>query len=105
MGGSQRRYSENTKIRRIAKKKLGMDTPSKATVVTSKSDFELRRVAEIMPVGIAIASAISMASTVSSIVTGKRDTMSCDTSLFERIERPRSPCTTRDTHVAYWTGS
>jgi hypothetical protein len=52
-----------------------------------------------------MASAMRMARTASSTLVPSRDITSSNTGLPVRIERPRSPWTTWDSHVRNWIGS
>ena len=54
----------------IANQKLGVETPSNAKVVATKSSVELGRLADRMPTGIATINEMNMAMAPNSRVTG-----------------------------------
>ena len=95
--GSQRRYTPKNAISRRASQKIGTAWPATAPTMASRSSAEPRLTAETMPAGIAIATAIRSAATVSSTVAGSRSRISAATGRLLRRETPRSPRAARAT--------
>ena len=81
-----------------------MQMPKSAKVVPTRSTAVFRRNAHTRPIGKATRSEMAIASSASwRLGRSRRPTFSSTGSPF-RIERPRSPRSTRPIHVAYWRG-
>ena len=70
--GSQPSCTEKTRISISPSQKPGTDWPSSANTIATLSVFELRRIADSTPIGMAIVSERASAASASSIVTGRR---------------------------------
>jgi len=81
-----------------------MQMPKSANVVPTRSTGRLRRTAETMPTGKAMASEIVMARAASCRLGRMRRPTFSITGSPLRMERPRSPRSTRPIHAAYCTG-
>ena len=77
--------------------KFGVDRPQSAKALAPKSQAVPWRTADTMPAGMPISSAISIASTASSMVTGSFCSTSSSTGCWLRTDSPRSPCSTPPT--------
>lgn len=75
----------------IADQKLGTEMPNSPAVVPTLSVQELGRAPASAPSGIAMLTAMNVASTVSSMVAGKRCAISSRTGSAKRNDVPRSP--------------
>ena len=82
---------------------MGIDCPTKVSAVTAWSNLEYCRIAERMPTGIAISSVTTQATAIRLRVFGSRSRISSPTGRFEVTAIPRSPCSTRPSHLPYWT--
>ena len=85
-------------------RKVGSETPSSDSVITSCEPKRPRRSAAYTPSGTPTASAITAAARASSSVAGKRSAISDDTLRPWRRLRPNSPCTALPTKRANCTG-
>ena len=74
--------------------KFGVDRPQRANAFAPASHTVPRPTAETIPAGMPIRSAIAIAMTASSIVTGSFWTMSSSTGCCVRTDSPRSPRST-----------
>src|SRR5206468_2155689 len=88
-------------IRSSASKKFGTQIPTSANVATARSIAVLRRIADTMPTGKATTSEIVIAYTASSRLGRSRRLTFSMTGSPLRIERPRSPCSSRPIQAAY----
>src|SRR5436309_3115710 len=89
------------KIRSSASKKFGTQIPTSANVAPARSIAVLRRIADTMPTGKATTSEIVIAYTASSRLGRSRRLTFSMTGSPLRIERPRSPCSSRPIQAAY----
>src|SRR5579884_994786 len=84
--------------------KCGRDRPTSANVVAVWSEGFPRRTAAITPAGIPISMPTRIERSASSREIGIRDTIVCATGSL-RLSSPRLPCSARQTHLTYCTGS
>jgi hypothetical protein len=89
--GSQRRCSENTRIRMIPRKKFGMEKPKTAKLITPRSMALPWCCAAMTPSGMPMNSAIASPQTPSSSVLGARSITMSQAGSPERREMPKSP--------------
>lgn len=93
--------TEKMMISIIASQKCGTATPIMEMKLAIASIVLLRCVADSTPMGSAMATAISMARSVSSRVTGRRVTIFSVTDAPFRKEIPKSPFRTFFSHLRY----
>ena len=74
--GSQPSLTEKIIISMIPSQKCGIDRPNRAPSILPMSRSDPRRTAEMIPMGTATTSAISMAATASSRLAGSRSRIS-----------------------------
>ncbi len=84
-------------------KKIGIETPATATAMIDRSTSVPRLTAAMVPSVMPIGIANSMPAIISSSVGPMVELISSITILLEMIERPRSPCITRQMYSANWT--
>ncbi len=107
VAGSQPRCRENTKISSRPSQKLGMATPSSATIIATTSSHELRPRAASRPSGTPRPIATSMLASASWPVLPMFSVISAATGRRLRMDVPRSPRSALPTKRPYcWsTGS
>ena len=93
------------KISMKPSQKTGMENPSVANTITTRSIHELAFQAASTPIGIATASANISVNTASERVGTTRWTMSSETSCLDRIDCPRSPLSMSLNQMPSCTGS
>src|SRR5258705_117076 len=79
-----------------------MQIPNSANVAPARSTAVLRRIADTIPTGKATTSEIVIAKNASSRLGRSRRLTFSMTGSPLRIERPRSPCSSRPIQAAYW---
>ncbi len=79
--------------------------PIMPTNVPARSSFEFGRTADRMPIGTAIVNEMAIANSDSSSVTGRRASKPSTAGSRVRIDRPKSPCRARPSHLTYCTGT
>src|SRR5438093_7343468 len=105
VAGTSPSVTEKTRIMRIAKAKLGMDTPPSEKSITAASIGELRLTAAITPSDMPRTMERSIAAPASSSVLGRRSRMSFVTAWCWMYDCPRSPRTAFPSQRTYWIAS
>ncbi len=101
--GNNLSITANTRISRMPIRNVGSDTPSSDNVMNTCEPKRPRRNAVYTPNGMPTTSAITAADSASSIVAGKRSTISEDTLRPWRRLKPNSPRTALPTKRANCT--
>jgi hypothetical protein len=101
--GSHRNVAPKKKISSSARRKFGTQMPNTANVAPARSIGVLRRTAQTIPTGKAITSEIVIANAASSRLGRRRRLTLSTTGSPLRIERPRSPRSSRPIQAAYCT--
>ncbi len=85
--------------------KCGTESPESAKKLAVTSTTVPLRVAERIPAGMPITSAISMEQSASSTVTGSFEASSSRTGMRLRSDSPKSPVSTRPSQMPYCTAT
>src|SRR5207237_846725 len=104
VAGTRPSVTEKSRMSRIAKKKLGIETPPSENNITRRSIGEFRLTAAIRPSATPTVIERSSAALASSTVLGRRSPMTLATGWWRMNDSPRSRCRPFQSQRRYWTG-